>query len=253
MPSLSCGGQLLLTHNALLLSFHEPRRALSTALWGGGFRSVRWALNQKLTGYWLKETDFPGGSPAEFLRLSLEDAGCAPGESCAFLTSATMEHYRHAVRSSHGLALEVIATGGVEKTAVRAGDPPLYREEAGQYIPLGTINLIVHVSAALPDYAMVRALLTCTEGKAAALQDLGTASIVSGLPATGTATDGIILLTDPAAPALTDAGTFSLLGSLLAGAVHDTVVHCLTDFGIPWNTFESLKTPEAADVHSHTD
>lgn len=250
MISLSCGGTLHQTETALLLSFSGVRTVLSTSLWGGGFRQVRWALNQQLTGYWPHEADFPGGSPAAYLRLSLIEAGCRPEESCAFLTSASMDKYRRTVRQAHGITIEVIATGGVEKTAVRAGDPPLYREENGQYVPHGTINLMVLTNVSLPDYTMVRALLTCTEGKTAALQDMGTASIVSGLPATGTATDGLMIITNPAGPCLTDAGTFSLLGALLAGTVHDTVVRCLTDFGRPWNTFDSLRTPAAADIQN---
>ncbi|MFC2675401.1 MAG: adenosylcobinamide amidohydrolase, partial [Lacticaseibacillus rhamnosus] len=36
-----------------------------------------------------------------------------------------------------------------------------------------------------------------TEGKTAALQDLGIADVNNGLPATGTGADGITLITDP--------------------------------------------------------
>lgn len=248
MTSLVCGGALAASGTALLLSFPAPRPVLSTALWGGGFRRVRWALNQKLTGYWAAPGDFPGGSPEAYLRGALARAGCAPEESCAFLTSAKMERYRHAVREDRGLAVEVVATGGVEKTAARAGDPPLYREEDGQFFPAGTINLMVLVRASLPAYAMVRALLTVTEGKTAALQDLGIAGAVTGRPATGTATDGVMLFADDGAPRLTDAGTFCLLGSLLAGTVHEAVTRCLSDFGLPWNAFPSLATPPAADL-----
>lgn len=63
MISLACGGTLAASDTSLLLSFSSPRPALSTALWGGGFRTVRWALNQKLTGYWPRPQDFPGGRP----------------------------------------------------------------------------------------------------------------------------------------------------------------------------------------------
>lgn len=248
MTSLACGGTLAASDAALLLSFPSPRPVLSTALWGGGFRRVRWALNQKLTGYWPAPGDFPGGSPEAFLRGALAHAGCAPEESCAFLTSAKMERYRHIVQMERGLTVEAVATGGVEKTAARAGDPPLYREEDGRFFPAGTINLMVLVRASLPEYAMVRALLTVTEGKTAALQDLGIAGAVTGRPATGTATDGVMLFADDSAPRLTDAGTFSLLGSLLAGTVHEAVTRCLSDFGLPWNAFPSLATPPAADL-----
>lgn len=248
MTEMIGGAALSASSTALLLTFPRPRPALSTALWGGGFRRVRHALNQKLTGYWTEAADFPGGSPEAFLRLSLLEKGCPPEESCAFLTTAKIEWMRRASRRAGTLAVDVIATGGVEKTAARAGDPPLYREEDGRFYPAGTINLMVLVNASLPPYAMARALITVTEGKTAALQDLGIASVYTGRPATGTATDGVMLFCDGEGPRLTDAGTFSALGFCLADAVRDAVTGCLSDFDRPWNRFDALAAPPAVDV-----
>ena len=132
--------------------------------------------------------------------------------------------------------------------AARAGDPPLYREEEGRFCPAGTINLMILVNCSLPDGIMARALITVTEGKTAALQDAGIASVYTGLPATGTATDGVILVTDPEAPRLTDAGTYSLLGSLLASAARDAVAYCISHYKRPWNQFDSLRTPPAVPL-----
>ncbi len=95
---------------------------------------------------------------------------------------------------------------------------------------------------------MTRAIITITEGKTAALQDLGIADVNNGLPATGTGTDGITLITDPDAPRYTDAGTFSVLGSLLASAAYETVRECLELYDKPWNRDDSLATPPAVDL-----
>ena len=251
MTTLTLGARLRAGKSLLCLSFPRPMLSLSTAIWGGGFRRIRWAVNQKLTVFYGSEEEFPGGSVAEYLRLSLIEAGCRPEESAALLTSAKMEWHR-VIRKSRGpLMVDVVATAGVEQTAARAGDPPLYEERDHHFYPAGTINLMILVNGALPEGIMARALITITEGKTAALQDLGIASVYTGRPATGSATDGITLVTDPEGAPYTDAGTFSVLGFLLASAAYDAVRSCLVDFDRPWNRFESLTTPEAADISFH--
>jgi len=241
-------GTLHVSDAALCLSLSRPMHSLSTAIWGGGFRTVLWAMNKKLTVFYPTEEDFPGGSVPAYLRLSLEEAGCDPERSCALLTSAKMEWFRYKKKECHGLIVEAIATGGVEKTAARAGEPALYEERDGHFFPTGTINLMVLVNGALPDGIMTRALITITEGKTAALQDQGIASVATGRPATGTATDGVTLITDPAGPSYTDAGTFSKLGEFLASAVYEAVRGCLEDFDRPWNRDARLKTPAGIDI-----
>lgn len=248
MRALSCNGVLRTTDTDILLYFPRPMRSLSTAIWGGGFRNVRWAANHKLTVFYPTEDAFPGGSVASYLRLALLDAGCDPETSCALLTSARLEWFRYCRKACGALTVETIATGGVEKTAARAGEPAFYEEKDGHFLPVGTINLITLVNGFLPDSIMARALITVTEGKAAALQDLGIASCATGRPATGTATDGITLLTDPHGPCYTDAGTFSRLGEFLASSSYETVRGCLEDFDRPWNRDERLATPGAVSV-----
>ena len=83
---------------------------------------------------------------------------------------------------------------------------------------------------------MVKAIMTITEAKTAALQDWGVESvhlypfINENIPeaitkerktsATGTSTDGIILTIDTNGDVLTDAGSFSLFGDTLAKSVY---------------------------------
>lgn len=250
MQPLPCGAMLRADPSYLCLSFPYPCLSLSTAIYGGGFRRIRWAMNKKLTVFYPREEEFPGGSVPAYLRLSLAEAGCVPEESSALLTSARMDWHRVVQKNRGDLSVAVIATAGVEKTAARAGDPPLYEEKNHHFYPAGTINLMVLMNGALPEGIMARAFITITEGKTAALQDLGIASVYTGRPATGTATDGITFVTDPKGPAYTDAGTFSVLGSLLSGAAYEAVRSCLVDFDRPWNRFDSLVTAGPIDLSS---
>lgn len=246
--TLETGASLLVTDTFLSISFEKPRHSLSTAIFGGGFKEIRHAVNQKLTEYHDREDQFPGGSIPAYLEIMLKKNGFDPKNSCALLTSARMDYFSHTTRRDKELIVEVITTGGVEKTAARAASAPLYGEDHGRFYPVGTINITVIVNGHLLPNIMARTLITITEAKTAALQDLGIADVNNGLPATGTATDGITLITNPAAAPYTDAGTFSVFGSLVAKGVHETVTRCLTAFETPWNQFASLRTPQAVDV-----
>ncbi len=57
---VSKGASLSISDEKLLIKFDRDMNSLSTALWAGGYRSIRSALNQKLTGYYESLQDFPG-------------------------------------------------------------------------------------------------------------------------------------------------------------------------------------------------
>ena len=245
---LPAGGKLHASRSHLCLAFEKTRFSLSTAIYGGGFKEINYAVNQKLETFYPSEDRFPGGSVPEFLRLSILENGYDPAKACALLTAAKMEWRSVKTFSHKELLLDAVTTGGAEKTAARAGSPPLYTEKDGHFFPVGTINIMISLNISLPSAIMTRAIITITEGKTAALQDLGIADVNNGLPATGTGTDGITLITNPDAPRYTDAGTFSVLGSLLASAAYETVRECLELYDKPWNRDDSLATPPAVDL-----
>ncbi len=239
------GAELLVAEDVLMISFAEDHYALSTAIYGGGFRRVRQVLNQKLTHFYGKESDFPGGSVKAYLKGCAEERS-ADTEKCAvLLTAAKVYLFSHKIFREKDLIVEIITTGGVEKTACRASSDALYREADGHFEPVGTINMMVLIHGSLPEGIMARALITLTEGKTAALQDQGIADVNNGKSATGTGTDGITLVTEIDGTLYTDAGPFSELGSFLAKAAYESVTECLVTYDQPWNQFDSLKTPPA--------
>lgn len=242
------GCHLSVSPDNLLITSKRPLRSLSTAIYGGGFRTIRYALNRRLTEFYPSEKDFPGGSVAAYLEGCARSLGANPKESAVLLTAATVSLYSRKTIEAGPVLVEAITTGGVEKTACRASSPALYREEAGSFAPLGTINIMVLLKGSLPDGIMARALITLTEGKTAALQDLGIADVNNGLPATGTGTDGITFITDPEGPYFTDAGPFSELGAALAKAAYESVTECLVKYDHPWNASPKLMTPMAVDL-----
>lgn len=59
--------------------------SLSTAIYGGGFKEINYAVNQKLETFYPSEDRFPGGSVPEFLRLSILENGYDPEKPVPFL------------------------------------------------------------------------------------------------------------------------------------------------------------------------
>lgn len=161
------------------------------------------------------------------LVMNLHDLGEAKGAGLG--TAANMRNLCIAEESHRELAVVAIATGGVEGNAARAGDPASYYEYDGRFEKRGaigpdthgTINLILAVNTPLTEGALVRAVMTATEAKAALLQELSIPSRQSTGLATGTGTDQIAV----AAPAdgphpLSNAGHHAVLGELIGRATH---------------------------------
>lgn len=233
---LETGGHVTKELNSVTVHFDDIHYALSSGQLNGGYHHTLAVRNQQLTYQIETEKDLPGGSVANYLAQEFEQIDTPVHFSTALLTSATMNLHAYAKVEEHDTIVETIVTAGYEKTAHRAGTGYCYEERDGAFVTPGTINILVFTNKALTDSAMVKAIMTITEAKSAALQDWGVESvrlypfINEDIPeaitkerktsATGTSTDGIILTIDTNGDVLTDAGSFSLFGDTLAKAVY---------------------------------
>jgi adenosylcobinamide hydrolase len=98
-----------------------------------------------------------------------------------------------------------LVTAGAKVNAQRAG------VDEGTYIEgdehKGTVNILILTNVQLRDGAMARALITITEAKTAAFEDLRRSSSYTGdVQATGTGTDCIIIATGTDGPKITYTG-----------------------------------------------
>ena len=177
--------------NTLLVSFGEKRRVISTL---DGYRKVSFVANSYqplevsemiMKNYLAFEEEFP-----KVLGIPCSDI--------SFLsTGANMDNLAVCERSYQNRIVCCLATGGVGN-ALRAGvDGANWMEQDGAYVKtLGTINIIILTNVTLADGALARAIITATEAKTAALQDMDARSSVSPEnQATGTGTDNMIVVT----------------------------------------------------------
>ncbi len=217
LAHLPSGDEVRLFGNSLILFFGGCRRVLSTSVCNGGCR-------EDLTAAWNQDMSRDVGgmlasSYEAYLRRTAQKIGLNPELSTGMGTSAHMEHAAIKTLSYRGLTVTAISTGGIESNGGRAGDPASYFQPCAPPQP-GTINLMLSINANLLPGTLTRALVTCTEAKVAALQELMADSRYSSGLATGSGTDQTILVADSEATlCLDDAGKHSKLGELIGRTV----------------------------------
>ena len=212
--------------DSLVLRFLQKRSVLSTSWLNGGFRGDLTAVFNHQIPVAACDDCHANGGVEKYLRRV---AGCLsldPAAACGLLTRAEMRNVAIISASRLDLTVTAIVTAGIDRNGGRAGDPASYHETGGCFEPVGgTINTILVIGAALPEYALSRAVMTATEAKTVALQQLMARSIYSAGIATGSGTDMIAVVSNPGSSLLlSDAGTHSVLGELIGR----TVIHATT-------------------------
>ncbi|MEM2098601.1 MAG: adenosylcobinamide amidohydrolase [Candidatus Bathyarchaeia archaeon] len=177
--------------NTFLISFHERRKILSTL---DGFKWVLFVANNYTP---LRLSERTMQNYKAFKRKFPRSLGILPQDIAFMSTGVNMDNAAVHESSYQELKVCCVATAGAKGNALRTGvDKAFYIERNGkfQHIP-GTINLIILTNARLTNGAMARAIITATEAKTAALQDLNVKSTSSPqLQATGTGTDNVIVV-----------------------------------------------------------
>lgn len=177
--------------NTLLVSFGEKRRVLST--WDG-YREVKFVGNNytpaKLSQRTMKNYD-------DFQKKFPLALGVPPEEISFLSTGVDMDNLAVCETSYQEFKVCCLATAGARNNALRTGvDVASYVERDGNFeFASGTINVILLTNATLSDGAMARAIITVTEAKTVALQDLDYRSTsIPKMQATGTGTDNLIVV-----------------------------------------------------------
>ncbi|WP_371366872.1 adenosylcobinamide amidohydrolase [Sporomusa rhizae] len=229
--TLSTGDSVYRYYKSIVIPFEQPRKVSSTAVVNGGYR-------EDLTAVFNNDCN-PGAGMAcimrapiyqEHMKLITEEIGLDPAKTAGMGTAASMENVAIHTQTYENLTVTAIVTGGVEVNGGRVGDPADYFQpiDKSSIEKPGTINIILVIDADLPPGILNRAMVTCTEAKTAALQELMAGSNYSTGLATGSGTDQTIVIANPASPLYFEsAGKHSKLGELIGRAVLPAVKEAL--------------------------
>lgn len=140
-------------------------------------------------------------------------------DTASFLfTGADMDNLAIKKERFRDMEVYALVTAGVKSNAVRMS------ADEGRFYEPGTINIILLPNMKLSPRAMTRAIISATEAKTAALQDLDIrSSYTPGIhQATGTGTDNIIVVEGDGI-LVDNSGGHSKMGELIARAVYGAV------------------------------
>lgn len=233
---LKTGGLFIETKHSLICQFPEPRLVLSTSSYNGGFLMADAVFNHCIHSV---QSDSSFTRSFEEASNDLLNFAIMNGFNCeritGLLSNTKVDRHGYSAFYFQDTLIEVIATAVIGTNAMRAGE---HGEESNRDCAFNdAINLLVLTNSQIEDGNMVKALLTITEAKSAALQELAVINPCTLSPATGTGADGIIFATNPMAKVFcNNVGTPSLFGEALACAVKTALKESLAMESkiIPW-------------------
>jgi adenosylcobinamide amidohydrolase len=237
LTKLSAGEEVRRYRKSIVIPFNGKRKVLSTAPHNGGYREDLTAVfNSDCTIDTKKTIALLAPAYQEHMALLSAELGLDPKTSAGLITSAQMENVSIKTETCNGTTASAIVTAGIDKNGGRAGDPAFWDEADHLGEPdwdpsvhgQGTINIMLFVNVNLTGGALARALITCAEAKTAAIQELLAPSRYSSGLATGSGTDGAIIVANADSPFLfTNAGKHSKLGELIGLSVMAAVKEAL--------------------------
>ncbi len=229
---LIAGDRMRRDNRSLVIQFAGRRKVLSTSFLNGGYREDLEGIFNYCEDQGSGEKSIILRAPTleEHMRIIAGSIGLDPGRYAGLSTAIPMTSASIKGATYDDFSVTAIVTGGIAGNSGRVGDRAEWHEKEGRPAPVkaGTINTILLIDADLSAGAMARTLVTCTEAKTAALQELLAPSRYSRGLATGTGTDGVIAVSNAAAAVrLAYAGKHGKLGEYIGRVVKEAVKEAL--------------------------
>ena len=227
--TLSTGDEVYRYEKSIVIFFKGRRKVLSTSIFNGGY-------HEDYTAVFNHDAKKVAGMPCEMLAPTYTEhmqilsgrLGLNPETVTGMGTAADMENVAIETLSYQNLTVTAIVTGGIETNGGRVGDPATFFKPLEKPDRPGTINIMLVLDTDIPPGTLTRALVTCTEAKTAAIQELMEGSKYSNGIATGSGTDSTIVVANSESPLyLEGAGKHSKLGELIGRAVKEAVKKAL--------------------------
>ena len=220
----------------LVTELRTPHRVISTSVCNGGqSEKIRFLVNHQScegSGHHDRAACLIKMGLENYHRSICHDLDLPVEETASMGTAANMNYAVIRQCGSDDISVTAIVTAGVQGNAACAGDPATWaetpREPSEAVLQNGTINIELLLSCPVATGALSRAVVTMTEAKSAALQQLAVRSRYSMEPATGTTTDQFCVaacLEGPAPRWYTSTGT--KLGEYIGTSVRDATLEAL--------------------------
>lgn len=214
---------------SIVVKFSGKRSVISTCHLNGGYREDLTAVYNTNSNFGDCKCDMRESTYVERMKALTRELGLDVERTAVMATAVCMDNAVIKTMEYNGLFVTAIVTGGIENNGGRAGDPASFFEQDGKAIPInGTINIILEVNARMPSHALARCIITLTEAKTAAIQELMLGSCYSTGIATGSGTDQVIVYcNDQSDLSIVYTGKHSKAGELIGKVVKEAVKEAL--------------------------
>lgn len=205
----------------LIIESARMLETYSSAVHGGGFLKASHFVN------WQVPLNYQSSDPIKLMEQKISDWEYPVHQTVGLQTAANIDYA--AIREEIGDEFRMVCcvTAGVGN-----------RERAGKKCKtysayqFGTINTFLFIDGRLTAAAMINGIITATEAKAAALQDLQI-KVDSGEYATGTTTDSVVMAAsqDLHLPAHLFAGAATTIGNAIGCLVYEATCEAVRNQG----------------------
>jgi adenosylcobinamide amidohydrolase len=246
--------RMVRTGRFLITELLVPHRVLSTSSRNGGqTENLRYLINHQScegTDHRERHTHIAGMGQEGYHDAACQEIEIDGDQAAVMGTAANMNYAAVSQHRDDTMLVTAVVTAGVQGNATCVGDPATWREtETGwEKVPSvgGTINTILLINHSLTEGALARAVITMTEAKTAALQQLAIGSLYSKDLATGTGTDQFCIGAPlDARKPLSSTSPHAKLGELIGLAVKDATLEALRwqnglEFSMTRSVFHAL-------------
>ncbi|MEH7503663.1 adenosylcobinamide amidohydrolase [Neobacillus drentensis] len=207
---------LLISEEFIELTTPLPLRTMSSGVIGSGTGWHNTFVNRHVN------KDYSCSDHRSEMASFLKSKGFEPSETVGMMTAVVLEDVVYKRFEHDGFSLFVVVTAGVGN-AIDASKSELHSFEM---VP-GTINTWIFVNGELTEEAFIQSIMTATEAKVKAMNDLKVKDEVTGTIATGTSTDSILIAASQTGKLLEFAGTITPLGKLISKAVYQCTTEAI--------------------------
>lgn len=193
-----------------------PLRTMSSGVIGAGTGWQHTFVNRHV------HKDYDCSNHRAEMAAFLLTNGFEPSETVGMMTAVILEDVVYDLYKADGFSVFAVVTAGVGN-AVDASKSELHT--LGM-VP-GTINTWIFVNGELSEEAFIQSIMTATEVKVKAVNELKVIDQVTGTMATGTSTDSILIAATQTGRELDYAGTITPLGKLISKAVYQCTIEAI--------------------------
>ncbi len=208
------------------VQFDAPLRTISNGVIGEGIHWLKHFCNFHV------EKNYDCSEPKKDLQKWMKNQHIPPEQAVGMMTAVTLEDMVCLTKQMNGIQMMVIVTAGVGNAVDISNDQ--LPEEVRK---IGTINTMVFIDAHFTDGALVNGLMSATEAKTKALQDLNVTDPNTNTVATGTSTDSLLLAATQQGERTPYAGSGTAVGKAIGKMVYDATTEAVRTY------FKRVKKP----------